>query len=79
MPLTDTRIRQAKPKQKSYKLTDGGGLHVDLRRSRADNRAALRPRSGRDGSVATTRLRSVEPVLNPFVIGYPAADVRLLL
>ena len=31
MPLTDTRIRQAKPKQKPYKLTDGGGLHIEVR------------------------------------------------
>ena len=31
MPLTDTRIRQSKPKQKPYKLTDGGGLHIEVR------------------------------------------------
>src|SRR5262245_3847320 len=28
MPLTDTRIRNAKPKPKPYKLSDGGGLYV---------------------------------------------------
>ena len=28
MPLTDTRIRNAKPKPKPYKLSDGGGLHL---------------------------------------------------
>jgi len=28
MPLTDTRIRNAKPKSKPYKLSDGGGLYV---------------------------------------------------
>ncbi len=31
MPLTDTRIRQAKPKDKPYKLTDGGSLHLEVR------------------------------------------------
>ena len=31
MPLTDTRIKQAKPKSKPYKLTDGGGLHLEVR------------------------------------------------
>ena len=31
MPLTDTRIRQSKPKDKPYKLTDGGGLHLEVR------------------------------------------------
>jgi len=28
MPLTDTAIRNAKPREKPYKLTDGGGLYV---------------------------------------------------
>lgn len=28
MPLTDTAIRQAKPTEKAYKLTDGGGLFL---------------------------------------------------
>ena len=28
MPLTDTRIRNAKPKPRPYKLSDGGGLHL---------------------------------------------------
>lgn len=31
MSLTDTRIRQAKPKDKPYKLSDGGGLHLEIR------------------------------------------------
>ena len=31
MSLTDTRIRQAKPKDKPYKLSDGGGLHLEVR------------------------------------------------
>ncbi len=31
MPLTDTRIRQAKPKDKAYKLSDGAGLHLEVR------------------------------------------------
>ncbi len=31
MSLTDTRIRQAKPKEKPYKLTDGGGLYIEVR------------------------------------------------
>ncbi len=26
MPLTDTAIRNAKPRERSYKLTDGGRL-----------------------------------------------------
>ncbi|MFG1420694.1 Arm DNA-binding domain-containing protein [Roseixanthobacter liquoris] len=28
MPLTDLALRNAKPKDKAYKLFDGGGLHV---------------------------------------------------
>jgi Arm DNA-binding domain len=28
MSLTDTRIRNAKPKTKSYKLSDGGGMYL---------------------------------------------------
>jgi len=28
MPLTDTRIRKAKPTTKSYKLSDGGGMYL---------------------------------------------------
>ncbi|OYX72313.1 MAG: hypothetical protein B7Y95_10930 [Rhizobiales bacterium 32-66-11] len=28
MPLTDLALRNAKPKDKPYKLFDGGGLHV---------------------------------------------------
>lgn len=31
MPLTDTRIRNAKPKDKPYKLTDSKGLHIEIR------------------------------------------------
>lgn len=31
MPLTDTRIRQAKPAEKPYKLADGKGLHLEVR------------------------------------------------
>src|SRR5690606_19431398 len=31
MPLTDTRIRALKPKDKAYKLPDGGGLHLEVR------------------------------------------------
>ena len=27
MNLTDTRIRNAKPKAKAYKLSDGGGMY----------------------------------------------------
>ncbi len=33
MPLTDTRIRTAKPTRKPYKLTDSAGLHVEVRPS----------------------------------------------
>ena len=28
MPLTDTRIRNAKPGAKAYKLSDGGGMYL---------------------------------------------------
>lgn len=35
MPLTDTRIRTAKPARKPYKLTDSAGLHVEVRPSGA--------------------------------------------
>ena len=28
MPLTDTRIRNAKPKPRPYKLSDGGGMYL---------------------------------------------------
>ncbi|MGB7695171.1 MAG: Arm DNA-binding domain-containing protein, partial [Pseudolabrys sp.] len=28
MALTDTRIRNAKPKAQSYKLSDGGGMYL---------------------------------------------------
>ena len=35
MPLTDTRIRNAKPARKPYKLTDSAGLHVEVRPSGA--------------------------------------------
>jgi len=28
MKLTDTAIRNAKPKDKQYKIADGGGLHL---------------------------------------------------
>ena len=28
MPLTDTKIRAAKPREKPYKLFDGGGLYL---------------------------------------------------
>jgi integrase len=31
MPLTDTRIRNAKPTQKPYKMADGGGLYVEIK------------------------------------------------
>jgi len=30
MPLTDTHIRNAKPREKPVKLADGGGLHLML-------------------------------------------------
>ena len=28
MPLTDAAIKKAKPRDKPYKMTDGGGLYV---------------------------------------------------
>ena len=30
MPLSDVAIRSAKPQEKPYKLTDGGGLYVQV-------------------------------------------------
>ncbi|MCH7571024.1 MAG: DUF4102 domain-containing protein, partial [Deltaproteobacteria bacterium] len=30
MPLTDTAIRSAKPKDKTFKLFDGGGLYLEV-------------------------------------------------
>lgn len=30
MPLTDPKIRNAKPKAKSYRLTDGGGMYLEV-------------------------------------------------
>lgn len=33
MPLTDLAVRQAKPKEKPYKLTDGGGLYLHVQPS----------------------------------------------
>lgn len=35
MPLTDSKIRNAKPDPKPYKLTDDGGLYLDVRPSGA--------------------------------------------
>ncbi|HBL5393123.1 TPA: DUF4102 domain-containing protein, partial [Enterobacter hormaechei] len=31
MPLTDTKIRNAKPQEKPYSLQDGQGLYLDIR------------------------------------------------
>jgi hypothetical protein len=31
MPLTDTRIRNAKAPEKPYKLADGGGLYIEIK------------------------------------------------
>ena len=30
LPLSDMRIKNAKPKAKSYKLADGGGLYLEI-------------------------------------------------
>ena len=35
MPITDSKIRNAKPELKPYKLTDDGGLYLDVRPSGA--------------------------------------------
>jgi hypothetical protein len=29
-PLTDIQVRNAKPKDKPYKLADGGGLYLEI-------------------------------------------------
>ncbi len=31
MALIDTRIRNAKPSEKAYKPTDGGGLYIEIK------------------------------------------------
>ncbi|MFN6183509.1 MAG: Arm DNA-binding domain-containing protein, partial [Burkholderiales bacterium] len=31
MPLTDSQIRNTKPGEKPIKLTDGGGLYLEVR------------------------------------------------
>src|SRR3569833_210700 len=31
MPLTDTRVRNSGPKEKPFKLTDGGGLYLEVK------------------------------------------------
>jgi len=31
IPLTDKKIQNAKPKEKKYKLSDGGGLFLEIR------------------------------------------------
>ncbi|WP_425091498.1 integrase arm-type DNA-binding domain-containing protein [Tropicimonas sp. S265A] len=33
MPLTDTALRNAKPRDRDYKMFDGNGLHVLVTRS----------------------------------------------
>ena len=30
MPLTDTELKKAKPREKPYKLFDGGGLYIEI-------------------------------------------------
>jgi len=35
MPLADTRIKQAKPREMPYKLSDGGGLFLQIQTSGA--------------------------------------------
>ena len=30
MPLTDLKIKQAKPKEKSYKIADERGLYIEI-------------------------------------------------
>jgi integrase len=31
MPLTDVKLRQAKPRDKQYKMADGGGLYIEVK------------------------------------------------
>ena len=31
MPLNDTQLRQIRPRDKAYRLSDGGGLFVEVR------------------------------------------------
>jgi len=31
MPLTDVKLRQAKPREKQYKMADGGGLYIEVK------------------------------------------------
>jgi len=30
MPLSDTSVRMAKPREKSYRLSDGNGLYLEI-------------------------------------------------
>jgi hypothetical protein len=30
LPLTDAKIKNAKPREKTYKLSDGGGLYLEV-------------------------------------------------
>ena len=30
MPVTEIQLRAAKPKERSYRITDGGGLYVEV-------------------------------------------------
>ena len=30
LPLTDVKIKNAKPREKTYKLSDGGGLYLEI-------------------------------------------------
>jgi hypothetical protein len=70
MPLTDTRLRNAKPAAKSYKLSDGGGMYLLVtpdgsRYWRMDYRFAARRRTLALGvyptvTLATARARREE-------------------
>jgi integrase len=39
--LTDTQIRNAKPKEKPYKLADGGGLHLFVSNAKSEGKGKL--------------------------------------
>ena len=33
LPLTDLKVKSAKPREKTYKISDGGGLYLEISRS----------------------------------------------
>jgi Arm domain-containing DNA-binding protein len=89
MVLTDTRIRNAKPKAKSYKLSDGGGMYLlvkpdGARYWRLDYRFAGKRRTLALGVYPTTTLskarsrrEEARALLAPSVLQDSQSKIRL--